>query len=58
MGLRWYVGGSLPLQISLGNHRLVGLRWYVLAGPKVFGKIFKKVAEPLTAAYVCTDVHV
>ena len=29
MGLRWCIGGSLPLQISLGNHRLVGLRWYI-----------------------------
>ena len=29
MGLRWYIGGSLPLQISLGNHWLVELRWNI-----------------------------
>ena len=26
---RWYIGGSLTLQISLGNPWLVGLRWYI-----------------------------
>ena len=42
MGLRWYIDGSLTLQISLGNHWLVGLRWYTLVGanPKVLAKIF------------------
>ena len=53
-GLRWYIGGWLPLESSRGNHRLVELRWYYIlvgANPKVFGKIFIKNKETLASVF-------